>query len=291
MNEEVGETELADGEIDPRAMVLRHASNLPGPTSQTPAQARNDAVSSLTMAAYAKASQLVLTPEERDKLMADFPDDAFRPGAGGKAQLLYIEHAYLRQRLHEVFGPGQWAVIPRSRWTEDFTTSKGTPAKRVYVEVMLVVRGCFVAEAIGDMDYFPGNAQTNFGDAVEGAKSAGLRRLAKELGIGLQAWRKGFSDEWWKRNRNGRPAHQEQQAPAAIPNQRPIALPKLEAAADQGTAALQECWSNLTKEGRQDCRHDLEALKLKAADVDRRRAQPAQPQPSPDNMDADPIPF
>jgi hypothetical protein len=34
---------------------------------------------------------------------------------------------------------------------------------------MLLIRGCFVAEAIGDMDYFPHNAKTNYGDAVEGA--------------------------------------------------------------------------------------------------------------------------
>ncbi len=182
--------------------------NLPALTNGIPKadpyQGRNDAINALTAIAYSKASMLVLSADEIAKLQDDFPDEAFRKGASGKDALIYIEHAFIRDRMNETFGPGQWAIIPRNRWTEEFTTSNGKQGIKVYVEAMLLIRGCFVAEAVGDMDYWPKNDSTNFGDAVEGAKSAALRRCAKELGIGLQAWKKGWCEEWWTRNPTGR---------------------------------------------------------------------------------------
>lgn len=165
----------------------------------TAAQAKVEAVANLTMKAYERASMLQLTPEESKALQADFPDEAFKPGAAGKENLIYIEHAHLRDRLNSVFGLGQWAIVPRSRWAEDFKTYKGVQGSRVYVEAMLLVRGCFVAEAVGDMAYYPNNESQNYGDAVEGAKTAALRRCAKELGIGLQAWKKDWCIGWWER--------------------------------------------------------------------------------------------
>jgi len=184
----------------------------------TPEQAKVDAVAGLTMTAYARASELKLTPEEQEKLQKEFPDEAFRPGAAGKENLLYIEHAFLRDRLNEVLGLGQWSIIPRKRWAEDFEIppkNRGdapVQASRVYVEAMLVVRGCFVAEAIGDMVYYKNNQSQNYGDAVEGAKTAALRRCTKELGIGLQAWKKDWCQGWWQRNPNGRTSHGHQGA-------------------------------------------------------------------------------
>lgn len=177
----------------------------------TPAQAKIDAVANLTMSAYAKASTLQLTPEEVAALQADFPDEAFQPGAAGKENLIYIEHAHLRDRLNQVFGPGQWSIVPRNRWAEDYSFvnkyKETVEASRVYVEAMLCVRGCFVAEAVGDMVYYKNNDSQNYGDAVEGAKTAALRRCAKELGIGLQAWKKDWCNGWWERRKvNRQPA-------------------------------------------------------------------------------------
>ena len=178
--------------------------DIPARAPVTAAQAKIDAVASLTMAAYQKAATLVITPEQSAALGADFPDEAFKPGAAGKEHLLYIEHAFLRDRLSSVFGMGQWAIIPRNRWAEEFTTAKGTPGSRVYVEAMLVIKGCFVGEAVGAMEYYPKNESQNYGDAVEGAKTAAFRRCAKELGVGLQAWKKDWCDGWWARRRGGR---------------------------------------------------------------------------------------
>ena len=179
-----------------QAVALRPAAPM------TSEQAKIQAVADLTHAAYSRASQLALTPDEQKALQADFPDEAFKPGAAGKENLIYVEHAFLRDRFNQVFGPGQWAIIPRSRWSEEYTTDKNKEAVRVYVEAMFLIRGCFVAEAVGDMSYYPNNASQNYGDAVEGAKTAALRRCAKELGVGLQAWKKDWCEGWWKR-RNG----------------------------------------------------------------------------------------
>lgn len=182
-------------------------------TPITPAQAKVEAVAKLTMSAYERASMLELSKEEVAALIADFPDEAFQPGAAGKEALIYLEHAYLRDRLSSVFGMGKWAIVPRNRWEETFRTAKGTEAHRVYVEAMLLVRGCFVAEAVGDMVYYPNNDSQNYGDAVEGAKTAALRRCAKELGVGLQAWKKDWCAGWWQRKRGGGGRPTEQRKP------------------------------------------------------------------------------
>lgn len=202
-------TPALEGQAQEMPLAIRPGDKLAPATQAQPltaAQAKIHAIADLTAAAYHRASQLALTPEESKSLQAIFPDEAFQTGAGGKSDLIYIEHAALRGRLNEVFGIGQWAIIPRSRWSEEYRTSTGKDATRVYVEAMLLVRGCFVAEAVGDMAYFPHNAEQNYGDAVEGAKTAALRRCCKELGVGLQAWSRDWCKGWWARKHGSKPS-------------------------------------------------------------------------------------
>lgn len=174
----------------------------PKPAIVTAQQARIEAVAELTKVALAKAGTLQLTPEESKALSSDFADDCFQPGAAGKENLIYIEHASLRDRFNSVLGLGQWAIIVRETWNEEFVSPKGTKGVRVYCRAMLLVRGCYVGESVGDMDYYPSNGSQNYGDAFEGAKTAAFRRCAKEFGIGLQAWRKDWCAEWWNRKRS-----------------------------------------------------------------------------------------
>lgn len=212
-----------DVEAQPETLAVQvQTPQVPVPVSAQPAQitaaqAKVEAVAQLTMKAYERASTLQLSEKEITALQADFPDSAFQPGAAGKEHLIYIEHAHLRDRLNQVFGPGQWAIVPRSRWAEDFRTFKGGQASRVYVEAMLLIRGCFVSEAVGEMEYYPNNATQNYGDAVEGAKTAALRRCCKELGIGLQAWKKDWCQGWWERRRSGRSAQTTIMPPPTAP--------------------------------------------------------------------------
>lgn len=177
---------------------------------------RTEAIGQALESAYAKASMLAITPEEAEALGEDFPDEAFRTGAQGKSNLIYIEHAYLRQRLNKVLGIGSSFPIQRRAWTENFDYWKDGKKKqgvRIYVDLVLVVRGSAVGDAIGDAEYYPDNASTSYSDALESAKSAAFRRCAKEFGIGLQAWMKGWSEGWMDRNRGAgkRPAAPQQQ--------------------------------------------------------------------------------
>ena len=164
---------------------------------------RDEAMGALIKEATAKAGSLRLTDAESKQLTAPFADTDFREGASGNQKLIYIEHAKLRERLTSVLGLGQWCFMRRNHWMERFQTAKGQAAVRVYVEGMLIVRGCLVGEGIGDMVYYSANDAQNFGDALEGAKSAAFRRCMKEFGIGLQAWDKGFCEAWWQRKNSG----------------------------------------------------------------------------------------
>lgn len=195
MNETPTETALMA--IEPHTAVV---------TAITPAQARVDAVSNALHKAYERASTLQLTKEESEALAADFPDDAFQAGAQGKEHLIYIEHAYLRDRFTQVLGIGQWVVVrTRPHWAEAFkffsrTEKRELEGTRLYAECALIIRGCFVSENIGSMDYYP-NQQTNYGDAAKGAVTAAFRRCASDIGVGLQAWKEGFVEGWLARRR------------------------------------------------------------------------------------------
>ncbi len=149
--------------------------------------------------------------EETEKLRAEFPDECFRTGAGGKDNLIYIEHYHLRTRLDEVLGMGQAVLVPRNVWTEEYKFFKDGKEKigvRVYVMAMFVVRGCYVTEAVGEMTYYPGNPGADYSDAVEGAETAALRRCCKKFGVGLQAWSKTWCEGWWRRKGTQTPLNQ-----------------------------------------------------------------------------------
>jgi hypothetical protein len=178
--------------VDKPAEVLQVTSQV-----KSVGDARVESVNDLLSKAYEKASQLELTEKEIAALTADFQDVDFRRGAGGNQDLIYIEHQSLRQRLNKVLGVGKWSLIIRRNWSEEFMAGRPPQAAfRVYVESVLIVRGCFVGEAIGDGVYYKANASGNYGDAYESAKSAALRRCCKEFGIGLQAWNKDWCEGW-----------------------------------------------------------------------------------------------
>ncbi len=208
-------------------------------------QARTDSVSKMLDAAYMRASTLQLTPEESKALLADFPDDDVKGGAKGKDGLLYIEHMSIRRRLLQVFGPGAWTMITRRLWTEVYATQKGE-AVRVYAEVAMLIRGCFVGESIGAGSFFPNNPQQDYSDAAEAAESEALRRIAgKKLGVGLQVWNKAFCDGWKRRQGGRREEPQQEQAVPQQPTDGPISEKWVESIrkwiAHQGLSAALFC--------------------------------------------------
>jgi hypothetical protein len=167
-------------------------------TAVTADEARTSAVSELLTAAYSQASTLKLTEAESKALRAPFTDDKVRGGAKGDERLLYISHIHVSDRLNDVLGIGQWALVKRSQRAEQTKTSKGLPLTRIYFEGVLLVRGAFVAEAVGVGNYHPNNPQEDYGSALESSMSDCLTRCCKRLGIGSQVWDKGYCDAWLK---------------------------------------------------------------------------------------------
>jgi hypothetical protein len=152
---------------------------------------RTEHVGALLASAYQKASDLKITREESKKLREDFPDSAveIRPFDG----IVYISHMALRERLWEVFGCGHVAEICRERFMRQDTNE-------VAVDLVLMIRGAFVAEGVGTAKYIASNAKTSFGDVVESAWSEALRRCCKKFGVGTQVWRPGYIREWLAAN-------------------------------------------------------------------------------------------
>lgn len=250
------------GPIPKHSQALVVAPPLPVEQHQsiTPAQARVEAVANVLHKAYEKASTLQLTPEEVQKLKADFPHDAFKLGAGGNDRLIYIEHAYLRDRFDEVIGMGQWALVrSRPHWGEEFVTGKGQKAVRIYADCALLIRGCLVSEAIGEMVYYPNNAIQSYGDAAEGSETAAFRRCAKKIGVGLQAWKKDFCAEWMNTARGvapeakNYPVHVKVEKPSTKPKPTPKFDEWLEACRqrllDLCKPVLLSAWQYAVKEG------------------------------------------
>ncbi len=130
-------------------------------------QLRTEHVGKLLDHAYQGASALKLKDGEAKKLREDFPDTAIeiRPHDG----FIYISHMTLRERLWDVFGPGHVAEICRERFMRP-------DSNEIAVDLVLMIRGCFVAEGVGTSKYYPNNPKGSFGDTVESAWSEALRR-------------------------------------------------------------------------------------------------------------------
>jgi hypothetical protein len=137
--------------------------------------------------AYEGASTLKLNKQEQKDLRADFPDEAveIRPHDG----IIYISHMALRERLWDVFGPTNVAEICRERFIRSDTNE-------VAVDLVLMIRGVFIAEGVGTAKYYPNNPKASFGDTVESAWSDAIRRCCKKFGVGTQVWRPQYVREW-----------------------------------------------------------------------------------------------
>jgi hypothetical protein len=137
--------------------------------------------------AYEGASTLKLNKQEQKELRADFPDESveIRPHDG----IIYISHMALRERLWDVFGSTQVAEICRERFVRSDTNE-------VAVDLVLMIRGVFIAEGVGTAKYYPNNPKASFGDTVESAWSDAIRRCCKKFGVGTQVWRPQYIRNW-----------------------------------------------------------------------------------------------
>lgn len=156
---------------------------------------------------YEGASALKLTDEEKAILLTvqDATDDEIEIRPDG---LIYVEHITVRRALSKVFG-AEWALLPGSPIVQD-KMEKGILVCQRWV---LVVRGCYVGEAIGAGSFYDNNIKQNKTDAAEAAGSEAIRRICAKTALGIcsnvfqkstaRRWRREFAIEVWVKNSYG----------------------------------------------------------------------------------------
>src|SRR6516162_10600060 len=75
--------------------------------------------------AYEQTSNLSLTEEEAARLREPFPDDAIEILPTGE---IYVPHIFIRERLTQVLGPGQWAMVCIEQRREHRSAEEGRKA-------------------------------------------------------------------------------------------------------------------------------------------------------------------
>lgn len=140
---------------------------------------------------YQGLSHLKLTPEEGAALMAPFDGDDHDILPTGE---VYVSQVHVRRRLNGVIGIGQWGLMPAGA----YSTEKIEKRTVLYREYHLYVRGHFVAETVGESEYYESNDRSSWATASEVLKSNALTRACKDLGIASECWDRHWTEAWKK---------------------------------------------------------------------------------------------
>lgn len=116
-------------------------------------------------------------------LAVDAVDVEIRPDG-----ILYLPEIKYRLRLNRAFGPGGWAMMPRS----PFTSMESTLTR----EYALYAEGRFISEARGEQEYIEDNDNMTWATATEGVKSNAIMRCCKDIGIAWELWDPGYREQW-----------------------------------------------------------------------------------------------
>lgn len=100
--------------------------------------------------------------------------------------LLYLPEIKYRRILSSAFGPGKWALVPRS---DHFLVGTKTIA-RTYA---LIVNSKFISEATGEQTFFK---ESDMVTAFEGCRSNALMRCCKDLNIASELWDPVFINKY-----------------------------------------------------------------------------------------------
>jgi len=103
---------------------------------------------------------------------------------------IYLPEIKYRRILNAAFGPGGWALIPRSKIRiENNNVSR---------EYTLFCLGRFVSQARGEQELKESDPTFTLATAEEAARSNGLVRCCKDLGIASELWDPIFNIQWRK---------------------------------------------------------------------------------------------
>lgn len=112
----------------------------------------------------------------------------------------YLPHAKYRKWFDRALGRFGWSIVPKAKPIKVPLPSKKedevSTRHVVLVPYILLVKGLPVAFAYGEQEFNETNAEQTYGDAVEGTNSSAIRRLAKQIGVGLELWDKDWLQNW-----------------------------------------------------------------------------------------------
>lgn len=105
-----------------------------------------------------------------------------------------IKAAFVLERLNEAFGVGGWddraTIVDRSTRTEVW--GAGSPKEKMVTLHVATVQLFFSVEKYGlHKENFGGSDNIDLGDALKGARTDALTKIASELGIGLDVYKSG----------------------------------------------------------------------------------------------------
>ena len=130
---------------------------------------------------------LILTDQQRSKLVEPFPQEALTKDMSRGFELTSIKAMYVIERLNDVFGLGNWWYI--------FSTPETIEMGEV-VEVMVIVKLIVSAELCENgKDFEIGQAggkkvvKNNYTDARKSAITDGLTKCASILGVGIDIFK------------------------------------------------------------------------------------------------------
>lgn len=141
---------------------------------------------------FQNASLLKISEQEQQKLLMSFDKKEIEIRPDG---LIYLPQTFWRKRLNESFGIGQWCLIVKG--------SRNDPAPqkdKLYLQGVLMVRGNYVAESVGEAELHSSNPMQSWASVWESAKSDCITRCCKDLGIASELWQPEFIKSWIKDN-------------------------------------------------------------------------------------------
>jgi 5'-3' exonuclease len=151
----------------------------------------NDVFVGIAASPFSIDAQAVLGAPLTDDEISVRPDDG----------ILYMSGEAVRQRLQKAFGIGGWAIKPVSTIVDKDNVDKaGKQQPRVYYTGQLWILGRFIAEATGDGSWIRSNPKSDYGTALEGAKTNCISRCCKDIGMWAELRDKDFTKKWSAKN-------------------------------------------------------------------------------------------
>lgn len=147
------------------------------------------------LALYGTAGTLKLSDDENEKLLKLFDNEDFEIREDGE---VYLPQVKYRNRLNQSVGIGNWGLIVKGTSQEEMLSGANSKKIRMFLNGILVIRNCFIAEAVGEAEIFLNNGNQSLASGWEAAKSDCIKRCCKDASIGQQSATKAFSRAWKK---------------------------------------------------------------------------------------------